>query len=252
VRQVWEWSDARRYRVHIYITHETADGWRREHHVGCYRALPRAEVDEAVSRLLEDVRLPAGYARRLPGQLSGGEKQRVALARAFAANPDLLICDEPISSLDVSVQASILNLIGALQHEHDSAVFFISHDLSVVAYLADKIAVIYAGHLMEVADAQALLEPPYHPYTEALLSAIPLIDPDAAQRQIRLQGDVPSPTDIPSGCPFHPRCPRFVGDVCVQETPPWRETETGDRIFCHIPLSELREEQARVFHFSEE
>lgn len=214
------------------------------------RGLSRQEAQETVGRLLQDVRLPPAYAKRLPGQLSGGEKQRVAIARAFAANPDLLICDEPVSSLDVSVQASILNLIGSLQEEHDSAVLFISHDLAVVAYLADKIAVIYAGYFMEVAGAQALLEPPYHPYTEALLSAIPLIDPDAEQRDIRLEGDVPSPTDLPSGCPFHTRCPRFLGDVCVEETPPWRVTESGDRIYCHIPLAELREEQERVFRFS--
>jgi len=210
------------------------------------RGVDPAEVDDMVARLLEDVRLPSTYARRLPGQLSGGEKQRVALARAFAANPDLLICDEPVSSLDVSVQASVLNLIDTLQQEHESAVLFISHDLAVVAYLADEIAVIYAGNLMEVAGTGTLLAPPYHPYTEALLSAIPLADPEAEQQQIRLEGDVPSPTAIPSGCPFHPRCPRFIGDICVEEIPPWRVTETGDRIFCHIPLAELQEKQRRV------
>jgi peptide/nickel transport system ATP-binding protein len=198
------------------------------------------------------VRLPPDYARRLPAQLSGGEKQRVALARAFAANPDLLLCDEPVSSLDVSVQASILNLIAALQGEHDSAVLFISHNLAVVAYLANTVAVIYAGELMEMADAQTLLKPPYHPYTEALLSAIPLMDPDAEQKQIRLEGDVPSPTERLSGCPFHTRCPRFLGEICIRETPPWRETEDGDRIFCHIPLEQLRGDQDDVFRFSRE
>ncbi|MFW5941747.1 MAG: dipeptide ABC transporter ATP-binding protein [bacterium] len=215
------------------------------------RGVSREEVGGAVGDLLAAVRLSPEYADRLPGQLSGGEKQRVALARAFAANPDLLIADEPVSSLDVSVQASILNLLAALQAEHGSAVLFISHDLAVVAYLADTIAVIYAGSLMEVADAQTLLEPPYHPYTEALLSAIPLIDPDAEQQQIRLQGDVTSQIDVPGGCPFHPRCPRFLGDICVEQTPPWRVTESGDRIFCHIPLQELQEEQDRVFRFSQ-
>lgn len=216
------------------------------------RGLSRAKADEAVARLLSDVRLSPDYARRLPGQLSGGEKQRVALARAFAANPDLLLCDEPVSSLDVSVQASILNLIGALQDERESAVLFISHDLAVVAYLADRVAVIYAGKLMEVAAAGALLEPPYHPYTEALLSAIPLIDPRARQEQIRLEGEVPSPTGELTGCPFHTRCPRLLGDICRQETPPWRVTEDGDRIFCHIPLEDLRREQDYVFRFSDE
>jgi peptide/nickel transport system ATP-binding protein len=139
-----------------------------------------------------------------------------------------------------------------LQGEHDSAVLFISHDLAVVAYLANTVAVIYAGELMEMADAQTLLKPPYHPYTEALLSAIPLMDPDAEQKQIRLEGDVPSPTERLSGCPFHTRCPRFLGEICIRETPPWRETEDGDRIFCHIPLEQLRGDQDDVFRFSRE
>jgi peptide/nickel transport system ATP-binding protein len=201
-----------------------------------------------VAQLLDAVRLPPSYANRLPEQLSGGEKQRIAIARAFASNPDLLICDEPVSSLDVSVQASILNLLNDLQVEFGSSLLFISHNLAVVGYLADKIAVIYLGQLMEVADSVDLFEPPYHPYTEALLSAIPLAEPGAEQKQIRLTGEIPSPTDIPSGCPFHTRCPRFLGDICVQQTPPWREDEaTGKRYFCHIPADELRANQERVF-----
>ncbi len=215
------------------------------------RNLSREEADEAVARLLEDVHLPPSYTGRLPAQLSGGEKQRVAIARAFAANPDLLIADEPVSSLDVSVQASILNLLAALQADRNSSILFISHDLAVVAYLADRIAVIYAGSLMELAGAETLLQPPYHPYTEALLAAIPLIDPDAEQEPIRLQGQVMSQLNVPTGCPFHPRCPRFLGDICVEQTPPWRVTENGDRIFCHIPLHELQEEQKKVFRFSQ-
>lgn len=215
------------------------------------QGLSRSEANVAVARLLEDMRLSPGYARRLPGQLSGGEKQRVALARAFAANPELLLCDEPISSLDVSVQASILNLLAALQAEHNSGVLFISHDLAVVAYLSDRVAVIYAGHLMEVAEAQTLLQPPYHPYTEALVSAIPLMDPDAEQQHIRLEGELPDPGEALTGCPFHTRCPRFLGDICVEETPPWRVTEQGDHIFCHIPIEDLRRDQDEVYHFSE-
>lgn len=206
------------------------------------------EANEEVERLLEAVRLPPSYAERLPGQLSGGEKQRIAIARAFASNPDLLICDEPVSSLDVSVQASILNLLNEMQVEHESSLLFISHNLAVVGFLADKIAVIYLGHLMEMADARDLFEPPYHPYTEALLSAIPLADPQAEQEQIRLEGDIPSPTDIPSGCPFHTRCPRFLGDICVEEVPPWRVHEdSGKRYFCHIPVEDLLESQERAF-----
>ena len=209
----------------------------------------RAEADAGAVKLLAAVRLPADYRHRLPGQLSGGEKQRVAIARAFATAPELLLADEPVSSLDVSVQASILNLMGELQVENDSTMLFISHDLAVVGYLADRIAVIYVGHLMEVADAADLFEPPYHPYTEALLSAIPLADPVAKQQTIRLEGDVPSQINVPSGCPFHPRCPRYLGDICRDQTPPWQETAQGNRIFCHIPLADLEAQQERVFQF---
>jgi len=212
---------------------------------------PDEQAKKNVAQLLEAVRLPPSYANRLPEQLSGGEKQRIAIARAFASNPDLLICDEPVSSLDVSVQASILNLLNDLQVEFDSSLLFISHNLAVVGYLADKIAVIYLGQLMEVANSVDLFEPPYHPYTEALLSAIPLAEPDAEQKQIRLSGEIPSPTDVPSGCPFHTRCPRFLGDLCVEQTPPWRVDEaSGKRYFCHIPADELRANQERVFKMS--
>lgn len=208
------------------------------------RQMSREEADQEVNRLLAAVRLPASYAQRRPDQLSGGEKQRVAIARAFAANPNLLISDEPVSALDVSVQASILNLLSELQQELGSSNLFISHDLAVVGYLADDIAVIYAGNLMEVAEAEALFKPPYHPYTEALLSAIPLIDPGAEQEPIRLEGDVPNQIEIPSGCPFHPRCPRFLGDICVDEQPPWQQAANGKRIFCHISPEELLEAQS--------
>jgi peptide/nickel transport system ATP-binding protein len=211
------------------------------------RGLSRRQADEAVASLLVDVRLPPAYARRLPGQLSGGEKQRVALARAFAANPALLVADEPVSSLDVSVQASVLNLIRRLQAEHHTSIFFISHDLAVVAYLADVIAVVYAGELMEVASTEALLQPPFHPYTEALLAAVPRLDPAEQPPRIRLEGDVASQPAVVRGCPFHPRCPRFLGDICVEERPPWRVAGDSDRIFCHIPLETLAAEQRPLF-----
>ncbi len=209
--------------------------------------LSAKEAEGHVLELLEAVHLSDDYARRLPSQLSGGEKQRVAIARAFASNPDLLLADEPVSSLDVSVQASILNLLSELQSENGSAYLFISHDLSVVGYLADKVAVIYLGHLMEVADAMDLFEAPYHPYTESLLSAIPLIEPEAEQEYIRLEGELPSPVDVPTGCPFHTRCPHFLGEICVNEEPPWRATGAGKRYFCHIPEDELRALQGRAF-----
>jgi peptide/nickel transport system ATP-binding protein len=212
----------------------------------------QAEADVAAAQLLASVRLPASYLTVRPAQLSGGEKQRVAIARAFATTPELLLADEPVSSLDVSVQAMILSLMDELQESNHSAMLFISHDLAVVGYLADKIAVMYAGQLMEVARAAELFEPPCHPYTEALLTSVPLIDPTVSQQSIRLEGDVPSQIDIPGGCPFHPRCPRYLGDICREQTPPWQETERGDLIFCHIPLADLMVQQRRVFRLGKE
>lgn len=206
-------------------------------------------ADRAIAELLRAVNLPPSFAQRLPRQLSGGEKQRVAIARAFAAGPLLFLADEPVTSLDVSVQASILNLLNELQAQHNIAYVLISHDLAVVGYLSDMVAVIYFGELMEVAQAGDLFEPPYHPYTEALLSAIPLIDPKARQERIRLEGELPSPVDQIGGCPFHTRCPRLLGDVCVEERPPWRESGQGKQIYCHIPLEQLSEQQRRAFEF---
>ncbi len=206
----------------------------------------RAEARDNAMKLLAAVRLPVAYMERMPGQLSGGEKQRVAIARGFATTPELLLADEPVSSLDVSVQASILQLMEELQKSNDSTILFISHDLAVVGYLADRIAVLYAGQLMELADAADLFEPPYHPYTEALLSAIPLVDPDAKQQRIRLTGDVTSQINVPTGCRFHLRCPRYLGDICRDVTPPWQETSQGARILCHIPPADLVAQQERL------
>jgi peptide/nickel transport system ATP-binding protein len=208
--------------------------------------LDRAQADSRVVQLLDAVRLPVDFARRLPGQLSGGEKQRVAIARAFAANPDLLLADEPVSALDVSVQANILNLLNDLQAEFGTTTLFISHDLAVVAYLADEVAVMYLGQLMELSRADDLFTPPYHPYTEALLSVIPVADPAAQPGQIRLSGEIPSAIDVPPGCPFHTRCPRYLGDICRDQAPPWQETPEGKRIFCHIPVDELAATQQPV------
>lgn len=214
--------------------------------------LTRHQAEARMLELLDSVQLSADYSRRYPAQLSGGEKQRVAVARAFASEPDLLVADEPVTSLDVSVQASLLNLLNRLQQEHGSSYLLISHNLAVVGYLADTVAVVYLGKLMELARAKDLFEPPYHPYTEALLSAIPLIDPQAEQRQIRLEGDVPSPVDPPTGCPFHTRCPRFLGDICVDQEPPWRITPAGKGYYCHIAANDLAEMQEKVFRFSAE
>ncbi|MFN2140833.1 MAG: dipeptide ABC transporter ATP-binding protein [Candidatus Promineifilaceae bacterium] len=197
------------------------------------------EANQKVASMLEAVSLPASYALRYPTQLSGGEKQRVAIARAFATSPDLLLADEPVSALDVSVQASILNLLHDLQDETHNALIFISHDLAVVGYLADQIAVMYLGQIMEVADAEGLFSAPMHPYTEALLSAVPQIKEAGSPAAIPLEGEVPSQINKPSGCPFHTRCPRFLGDICRTAVPPWQVTASGNRIYCHIPLDDL-------------
>jgi peptide/nickel transport system ATP-binding protein len=212
----------------------------------------REEARRRAKDLLRSVSLPVSYFDRLPHELSGGEKQRVAIARAFAAEPELILCDEPISSLDVSVQGSLMNLLMQLQVEKRTSYLFISHDLSAVQHLSDVIAVVYLGHVMEIGDATRVLTPPFHPYTEALLSAVPLPDPDVMQKPIRLGGSVPSAMHVPSGCRFHPRCPRFLGDICVNQEPPWREGEGDHRIYCHIPLGELSRLQAGTLVFGDE
>jgi len=203
----------------------------------------RAEAERGVARLLELVRLGPEYAERLPGQLSGGEKQRVAIARAFAAEPDLVLLDEAVSALDVSVQAAVLNLLGELQDGTGTSFFFITHDLGVVSYIADDVAVVYLGAVVEVGPAESVLAPPFHPYTEALLSAAPASLWGGQRTPIRLEGEVPSPLAIPSGCRFHTRCPRYLGPLCRDVVPPWRDAGNGHRLWCHIPLEELRELQ---------
>lgn len=193
-----------------------------------------------VADLLLSVNLPAHYASRYPHELSGGEKQRVAIARAFAADPDLIVCDEPLSALDVSVQAAILNLLVELQKSSNAAYLFISHDLSVVRYLSDQVAVMYMGRLCEIGSPEEVFVPPYHPYTEALLSAISLPDPNIDQDSIFLEGSVPSPVNPKPGCRFASRCPRKIGDICETENPPLVSYD-DHKIYCHIPKEELDE-----------
>jgi peptide/nickel transport system ATP-binding protein len=214
-----------------------------------FRTVPPDQVYDEVIRLLRAVRLDPSYYDRLPRQLSGGEKQRVGIARAFASRPDLVLCDEPVSALDVSVQAAVLNLLVEIQQEYGTTLLFIAHDLSVVRFFSDYVAVMYLGHIVEFGPAEAIYAPPYHPYTEALLSAVPIPDPRAEQKCIRLEGTVPSALDPPPGCTFHTRCPRRRslpdgGDICAIETPPWRypagsASPVGHRIACHIPLEIL-------------
>ena len=210
-----------------------------------FHTVPKKGIHQEVVNLLEAVRLGANYLDRLPRQLSGGEKQRVGIARALASRPDLVLCDEPVSALDVSVQAAVLNLLLEIQQEYNTTMLFIAHDLSVVRFFSDQVAVMYLGQIMEIGPAEAIYAPPYHPYTEALLSAVPIPDPSVEQKQIRLEGSVPSAISPPSGCRFHTRCPRRElmpdgGLLCETELPPWREVEEGHRIFCHLSIDTLR------------
>ena len=206
--------------------------------------VPKDQVAGRVRDLFRSVNLPEAYIHRLPHELSGGEKQRVAIARAFAADPALMICDEPISSLDVSVQASLMNLLVELQESRGTSYLFISHDLAAVRHLADWIAVVYLGRIWELGSAHDVFSPPRHPYTEALLSALPIPDPDAEQAHIRLYGNVPSAVNIPPGCRFHTRCPRKIGKICETQEPPVQEGPNWHTICCHIPMAELASMQA--------
>ncbi len=201
----------------------------------------KAKIRERVLELLDIVKLPRDFYRRRPRQLSGGQKQRIGIARAFAGNPSMVIADEPVSALDVSVAAAVTELLMEIQREHRTTLLFISHDLSVVRYLSDRIVVMYLGQIMERGTTQAIFAPPYHPYTEALLSAVPIADPEVTKREIVLEGNLPSALNPPPGCPFSTRCPRKVGKICDDERPPVRMDSDAHAIACHIPLEELRE-----------
>jgi peptide/nickel transport system ATP-binding protein len=204
---------------------------------------PGRAQQERMVQLASSVRLEPRHLEIRPAALSGGLKQRVAIARAFAGTPRLVICDEPVSALDVSVQAAILNLLVDLQIQQDVSYVFISHDLALVRYLADRIGVMYLGQLVDIGTAAAVFEPPHHPYTEALASAIPTLDLEAPRRRIKLEGTLPSPADPPTGCRFHTRCPRCLGEICRTQEPPWRGDPAGNMYRCHIPPNELREIQ---------
>jgi peptide/nickel transport system ATP-binding protein len=203
-----------------------------------------AEAERRLADLASRVRVTERTLSQKPVQLSGGLKQRVAIARAFAGEPKLVVCDEPTSALDVSVQAAILNLLVELQVEKKVSYLFISHDLGVVRYISDRIAVLYLGRLQEIGPADLVFDGPHHPYTEALLSAVPTIDGGGRDR-IRLEGDIPSAASPPSGCVFHTRCPRFLGAICVEQEPPLVEVEEDHLMRCHIPIEELRALQGK-------
>ncbi|RLC22001.1 MAG: ABC transporter ATP-binding protein [Deltaproteobacteria bacterium] len=199
----------------------------------------KKKIFDRVMNLLDTVKLPRDFYFRKPRQLSGGQKQRIGIARAFAGNPSIVIADEPVSALDVSVAAAVTELLMDIQREHKTTLLFISHDLSVVRYLSDRIVVMYLGHILERGSTEEVFAPPYHPYTEALLSAVPIADPEITKRKIVLEGNLPSAMKPPKGCPFCTRCHRRIGDICDNEPP--QDQLVADRhvIKCHIPIEEL-------------
>ncbi len=190
-------------------------------------------VRERVAELLDRVGIPAEYMNRYPHEFSGGQRQRIGIARALAVNPELIIADEPVSALDVSIQAQIINLLKDLQDALDLTYLFIAHDLGVVEYISDRVAVMYLGRIVELAPATKLYRDPKHPYTQALLSAVPSLEPGVKRQRILLPGDVPSPADVPRGCAFHTRCPHAMS-ICKEQTPPSREVEPGHRTACWL------------------
>lgn len=194
-----------------------------------------SDIDERVHGLLDVVGLPSGSANRFPHEFSGGQRQRIGLARSLALNPDLIVADEPVSALDVSIQAQIINLLEDLQKEFSLTYLFVAHDLAVVRHISDRIIVMYLGKIMEVADADVLYERPLHPYTKSLLSAVPIPDPEVevGRERIILSGDLPSPANPPSGCVFHTRCPYAQKELCPTDVPEQRELRPGQWVACH-------------------
>lgn len=198
-----------------------------------HRLVPKGQLDAHVDKVMDICGLQPFHKNRYPHEFSGGQRQRICIARALAMNPSFIVCDEPVSALDVSIQAQIINLLRQLQQEYKLTYLFISHDLSVVEHICDTVGVMYLGSLVEYADTDALFQEPLHPYTQALLSAIPMPDPDHQMNRIVLQGSIPSPASPPSGCKFHTRCPKRM-DICPRVVPALTEVSPGHLCACHL------------------
>jgi oligopeptide/dipeptide ABC transporter ATP-binding protein len=193
----------------------------------------KTEIRQRVAYLMERVGLHPEQISRYPHEFSGGQRQRIGIARALALNPLAIICDEPVSALDVSIQAQVINLLARLQEEMQLSYLFIAHDLSVVEHISDRVAVMYLGRIVELATDKALYQNPLHPYSQALLSAVPVPDPEISRKKILLQGDVPSPMNPPTGCTFHTRCPEGM-DICSQEIPVFKNMGNEHWVACHL------------------
>ncbi|SEB84436.1 ABC transporter ATP-binding protein [Paenibacillus sp. GP183] len=200
-----------------------------------HKICPKSEIDDRIGQLLETVGMSIQMAERFPGEFSGGQRQRLGIARALALNPTFIIADEPVSALDVSIQAQVINLLRDIQQSLQLTMLFISHDLRVVRYITNRVAVMYLGKIIELGETEELFRNPYHPYTKVLIKAAPVLDPRIRTREYAIEGEPPSPIHVPEGCKFHPRCP-YAKERCKSEPPKLSEVQSGRMVACHYPL----------------